>query len=147
MRRSATPRLLTLLLCTVVLAFPAAQAQPDKGASATGGDMMSMMRENNDKMMAMKPTGDPDVDFATMMRMHHMSGMQMAEHEMKNGRNDEMKKMARKIRDSQKKEVEQFDRFPGAEGPAGVEEVSARRSGRALSPTAIGKFPYRPPFF
>lgn len=52
MNRSTMPRLLTLFLSTVVLALPVAHSQPDKGASVTGGgEMMSMMRENNDKMM------------------------------------------------------------------------------------------------
>lgn len=112
--RGVAAALAAAVVLALPVAVPSAQAQP-----AAGGDMMSMMRDNNEKMMSMKPTGDPDVDFAMMMRMHHMGGMQMAEHEIKNGRNDEMKKMARKIRDTQKKEVEQFDRFLARKGQPG----------------------------
>lgn len=118
MNQSSVCARFAAIACGLALAFPAAQAQPDKGKAAAsgGGDMMSMMRENNDKMMAMKPTGDPDVDFAMMMHMHHQGGIRMAEHEIANGKNAEMKKMARKIRDSQKKESAEFERFLSRKG-------------------------------
>lgn len=132
MNQSNLPALLAAILATVVLALPLAHAQTSSAAAAAPGgaasaaassgggtsDMMSMMRQNNEKMMGMKPTGDPDVDFAMMMHMHHQGGIQMAEHEIRTGKNADMKKLARKIRDSQKKESAQFERFLSSKGHA-----------------------------
>jgi uncharacterized protein (DUF305 family) len=41
-------------------------------------DMKSMMKSNDDKMASMKMTGNTDVDFAMMMRIHHQGAIDMA---------------------------------------------------------------------
>lgn len=79
--------------------------------SASGMDMKAMMKDSNDKMASMQMTGDPDVDFAMMMKMHHQSAITMAETELKMGKEPQMKKMAKDIIAAQKKEIEQFDKF------------------------------------
>jgi len=79
--------------------------------SASGMDMKAMMKDSNDKMASMQMTGDPDVDFAMMMTMHHQSAITMAETELKMGEEPQMKKMAKDIIAAQKKEIEQFDKF------------------------------------
>lgn len=76
-----------------------------------GGDMKSKMDDMQSKMMAMKSTGDPDVDFAMMMRMHHQGAITMAETELRDGKNQQMKKMAKNIITAQKKEIAVFDKF------------------------------------
>lgn len=53
--------------------------------------------------MSMKMSGDTDMDFALMMRHHRQSGVKMAEMELKHGKDAEMKRMAQKIMDSQKR--------------------------------------------
>jgi uncharacterized protein (DUF305 family) len=82
-------------------------------SSGTGGgtDMKAMMKDNDDKMSAMQTTGDTDVDFAMMMRIHHQGAITMAEAELKDGKEPQMKKMARDIIAAQKKEIAQFDKF------------------------------------
>ena len=103
---------------------PLAQAQPAKPQSSaampmtaasgmSGGamDMKSMMKENNDKMGSMAMTGNQDVDFAMMMKLHHQGAIDMAEAELKNGKEPQMKKMAKDIIAAQKKEIAQFDKF------------------------------------
>ncbi|MGJ0223543.1 DUF305 domain-containing protein [Streptococcus pyogenes] len=49
-----------------------------------------------------------------MMRQHHLSGIEMAQKELDSGKNPEMKRMAKKIIDSQKKEVAEFDKWLSA---------------------------------
>src|SRR4051812_42628425 len=80
--------------------------------AATGGpDMKTMMKENDDKMSSMAMTGDPDIDFALMMRIHHQGAVDMAQAELRDGRNPQMRKMAQDIIAAQKTEIAQLDKF------------------------------------
>lgn len=79
-------------------------------------DMKAMMEQSHQKMMPMQMTGQPDVDFAMMMREHHMSAIQMAEWQLKNGKDQKMKQLAKKIITDQKKEISQFDQFLAKNG-------------------------------
>ncbi len=105
------------LLLAVASMLPLAHAQK-AAAPASGGmagmggmDMKAMMKDNNDKMGSMQMTGDHDVDFAMMMKMHHQGAITMAEAELKMGKEPQMKKMANDIIAAQKKEIAQFDKF------------------------------------
>lgn len=95
--------------------LPLAHAQTPPAAGAMSGmsgmDMKAMMKDNNDKMASMQMTGDPDDDFAMMMKMHHQGAITMAESELKMGKEPAMKKMAKDIIAAQKKEIAQFDKF------------------------------------
>ncbi|MEO6322844.1 MAG: hypothetical protein ABIO73_20235, partial [Polaromonas sp.] len=70
----------------VALAASLTQAQPqpapaaghsampgmsDSSAMAGGMDTKTMMKDMNEKMSSMPMTGNQDVDFAMMMRVHH----------------------------------------------------------------------------
>lgn len=119
-----------LIALTTALLAPLAQAQaPTKPQGASSGpmagmssmpaggmDMKAMMKENNDKMSSMSMTGKPDVDFAMMMRVHHQGAIEMAQAELKDGKEPQMKKMARDIIAAQKKEIAQFDKFLAKHG-------------------------------
>jgi len=59
----------------------------------------------------MKMTGNVDVDFAMMMRIHHLGAIDMAEAELRGGKDPQMKKMAKSIIAAQKKEIATFDKF------------------------------------
>ena len=76
-----------------------------------GMDMKPMMMEMQGKMSAMKSSGNMDVDFAMMMRVHHQSAITMAEAELKNGKDPQMRVMAKDIIRAQKKEIAAFDKF------------------------------------
>lgn len=97
----------TSLITALAIAAPTLAQHAGHGTM----DMKSMMREHNKTMGAMKMTGDADVDFAMMMRMHHMGGIKMAEHELTHGKDQRMKDMAQKIIDAQKKEIAEFEQF------------------------------------
>jgi len=88
------------------------QGKPAAAAPMQGGmDMRAMMKDNNDKMAGMKMTGNADADFAMMMRMHHQGAIDMAEAQLRSGKDPEMLKMAKKIIADQKKEIAQFDKY------------------------------------
>ena len=76
-----------------------------------GMDMKPMMTDMHDKMMGMKSSGNADVDFAMMMRMHHQGAITMAEAELQNGKDPQMRTMAKSIISAQKKEMATFEKF------------------------------------
>ena len=87
-----------------------------KGMDGKGMDMKSMMKNNNDKMASMKMTGNADVDFAMMMRIHHQGAIDMAEAELRDGKDAQMRKLATNIIAAQKKEIAQLDKFLAKSG-------------------------------
>ena len=86
------------------------------GMDMKGMDMKGMMKGNNDKMFSMKMTGKPDIDFAMMMRMHHQGAIDMAEAELRDGKEPQMREMAKDIIAAQKREIAQFDKFLARNG-------------------------------
>ena len=87
-----------------------------KGMDSKGLDMKSMMKNNDDKMASMKMTGNADVDFAMMMRVHHQGAIDMAQAELRDGKDGQMRKLATTIIAAQKKEIAQLDRFLAKNG-------------------------------
>ena len=74
-------------------------------------DMHKAMMKGMKDMGAMKSTGNVDHDFAMMMKMHHQSALDMAEVELQQGKDAKMRSMAKKIIESQKKEIKEFDQW------------------------------------
>lgn len=75
-------------------------------ASANVRQLHEIMMKSAKKNMSMPmPTGvDVDKHFSKMMADHHMTGIQMADVEIRSGRNAEVKALARKIKAAQTKE-------------------------------------------
>ena len=111
MNTNKVRNLACLLAATAALSF-------GTGALAQGHDMKAMMKDNNEKMNAMPMTGKADIDFAMMMRVHHQGAIQMAEMELKDGKEPEMRKMAQNIIAAQKKEIAQLEKFLAKHGHA-----------------------------
>ena len=115
-----------LIALAAALLQPMAQAQPApasghgtmSGSSAMAGemDMKTMMKDMSEKMATMPMTNNPDVDFATMMRVHHVGAIDMAEEELRSGKEPQMRKMAKEIIAAQKKEIAQIDKFLAQHG-------------------------------
>jgi uncharacterized protein (DUF305 family) len=76
-------------------------------------EMLAAHKKMMDDMMAMKSTGDPDRDFAMMMVPHHQGAIDMAQVELKYGKDPALKKMAQEIIDAQQKEIEEFKKWQG----------------------------------
>ena len=74
-------------------------------------DMKKTMDSCMEGMRQMKMTGDTDKDFAMMMKMHHEQALPMARVELEHGKSPELKAMASKIINDQKKEIAQFDKW------------------------------------
>ncbi len=138
-------RQLAAVSVAACLAWPAANAQtmqpgmgamkPGMAASAPMGaghmtgaghmGMKGMMGSMSDKMAAMPMTGNADVDFAAMMRIHHLGAIDMAKAELKDGKNAEMRTMAKNIIAAQQKEIAQLEKFLAAQGHS-VDKMKAK---------------------
>ena len=91
------------------------------------------MSKGMQQMQSMQMTGDVDKDFAIMMRHHHQSGIEMAQIELREGKDPQMKKQAQKIIDGQKKEIAEFDRWMQAKGAAQGRPASGSTTGAGES--------------
>lgn len=127
------PKRIAFAALTGLLMLPLANAQttqpgmgtmkPGMAASAPMGsgnmgmkDMKTMMGSMSEKMTRMPMSGNPDVDFAAMMRIHHEGAISMAEAQLKDGKNAEMRTLAKNIIAAQKKEIAQLDKFLTKQG-------------------------------
>ena len=103
------------IVAVVILSSPfwgSAQAAEKDGAKAM--DCMEMhksMTKGMKDMESMPATGDTDHDFAMMMRKHHQSALDMANVELRQGKDPKLRSMATGIITSQKKEIKEFDQW------------------------------------
>jgi len=82
--------------------------------------MMTIMHNMMARMDSMPMTGDPDHDFAMMMRMHHQGAIDMANEELKSGNDDTVRAMAQKVITTQQAEITELSNFLAShavEGP------------------------------
>ena len=86
---------------------------------AASMDMKPMMTDMHNSMMGMKSSGNMDVDFAMMMKIHHQGAITMAEAQLQNGKDGQMRAMAKDIIRAQKKEIAVFDKFLAKRGETG----------------------------
>jgi uncharacterized protein (DUF305 family) len=87
------------------------ESMPAKGdaKSMTSMDMHKSMMKGMKDMESMPMTGNADHDFAMMMKMHHQGALDMANVELQQGKDPKLRSMAKKIIESQKKEIKAFD--------------------------------------
>lgn len=71
-------------------------------------EIMEAMEKMMKEMKGMKMSRDMDKDFAMMMTMHHKSGIDMSNSELSHGKAAELKQMAQKMIDAQKKEIKEL---------------------------------------
>jgi uncharacterized protein (DUF305 family) len=113
-----------LLAVALIIAATAAAAQTSStpGTGSMGGMSMGGMKMGDaggetfeaamqkamaqmDKDMNASMTGDPDKDFAGMMIPHHQGAIDMAEAELRFGKDQRLRKLAREIIAAQKREI------------------------------------------
>ncbi len=103
-----------LVLGSALILFFSACSKDDDGIQLQAHDenaMMSIMHAMMDSMNMMTPTNDPEIDFAMMMKMHHMGAINMAHFELAEGTNDSLKRTAQKIIDEQTMEITELNNF------------------------------------
>ena len=82
--------------------------------------MMQAMDRMDAGMMAAKPTGNPDRDFAAMMIPHHQGAVDMAKIQLIYGRDPVLRRLAQAIIVEQQQEIELMQRIlhePSASRP------------------------------
>ena len=77
---------------------------------------MNAMRQMMQQMTAMEMTGDADTDFAKAMIPHHQAAVAMAQIELKNGKDEGLKKMAQAMIDAQQREIDELQKWLAAHG-------------------------------
>ena len=80
-------------------------------AGMGGKDMMAMMNGMMDNMKGLQSTGNPDNDFAALMKAHHLGAIEMAQVEVARGSDPQVKAMAQQMVEDQQSEVAQFNSF------------------------------------
>jgi hypothetical protein len=80
-------------------------------ASAAPGGAASFWAENDAAMakmmaaMAVQPSGDVDADFVATMIPHHQGAIEMAQAELRYGRNEQLRRLAQEIIVTQQQEI------------------------------------------
>jgi uncharacterized protein (DUF305 family) len=119
-----TRRLLTLMSWMALTLAPAVAQQDhtmpgmahDMAMPAGNADkaMMDGMEKMNHDMAAAPMTDDADHDFVTMMIPHHQGAVDMAQVELKYGKDPAMRRLATDIVAAQKKEIAMMQRWLAA---------------------------------
>jgi uncharacterized protein (DUF305 family) len=92
------------LVAICVIAGSAAVSAQSASYMTEAMDMQKQMMTN----MTMKPSGNPDKDFVMMMIPHHQGAINMAQLELKYGKDPELKALAESIIRAQDKEISQM---------------------------------------
>ena len=87
-------------IVAAVLSSGAALAQTGDFATVMAGAMQRMHQA-----MAVPSTGDPDRDFAAMMIPHHQGAIDMAEAELRFGKDERLRRLAQGITVEQRQEI------------------------------------------
>jgi uncharacterized protein (DUF305 family) len=91
--------------------------------SPNGQNHMKTMHDAMSGMMtrmeSMKPSGNPDHDFAMLMKHHHEGAIAMAQAEIAGGSDATMKQKAQKMIDDQQREISAFDKVIQSGIPSG----------------------------
>jgi uncharacterized protein (DUF305 family) len=74
-------------------------------AAAGTSPLVASMNEMMQRMMADKPKGNTDHDFAHMMLAHHQGAVAMADIQLRDGKDATMRRMAEQIKADQQQEI------------------------------------------
>jgi uncharacterized protein (DUF305 family) len=101
------------MVVAVMAAAPmlANAAEPAKSETMPMPSEQMVQSKITKQLGGMSKTGDVDYDFAANMRMHHQMVIEMAQAELKSGKNQEMLHMAKDIIAAQKKEIAVIDQW------------------------------------
>ena len=101
-----------LTILAVCLSGPAVAQNAQAEMNAFMGAHHKMMSA----MESMKPTGDADKDFVMMMIPHHQGAIDMAQVELKFGKDTMLREMAQQIIKSQQEEIDKMKKWQQEHG-------------------------------
>jgi uncharacterized protein (DUF305 family) len=107
------------ILGPVVLAVPTAPFITSALAQDAGAEKKAFMDAQEklmNSMSEMKPMGKPDSDFVMMMIPHHQGAIDMAQVELKYGKDPMLRKMAQEIIRSQQAEIDKMKKWQQKNG-------------------------------
>jgi hypothetical protein len=84
--------------------------------------------------MAVKPTGDVDTDFVAMMAPHHQGAIEMAQAELRYGRNEQLRRIAQEIIVEQQQEIAAMRLALGQPLPPSAPATTSANSGDSTIP-------------
>lgn len=118
MPRSPHLRYAAMFALLLAAAGSPAMAQQAGAAGITANDpklfaseMDRAMARMHEGMAAAKPTGNPDRDFATMMIPHHQGAIDMAEIQLRFGKDERLRRLAQGIIVEQRQEIAVMQRI------------------------------------
>ena len=92
---------------------------PAGAGARADASMMAGMRSMQQAMGRAPVSGDPDRDFVSMMTPHHRGAIEMAEAELRYGRDPQLRRLARSVIAAQQRDLAEMDRW-AASHPAPV---------------------------
>jgi hypothetical protein len=92
---------------SVVSPFPMCSAETEAAYPAETAYLAENDVAMNKMMSAMviRPTGDVDRDFVAMMTPHHQGAIEMAQAVLRNGRNEQIRRLAQEVIVTQQQEI------------------------------------------
>jgi hypothetical protein len=127
---------MTLIVGLIALA-PAIAAGPEETPFLAENDaaMQKMMSD-----MTIKPSGDVDRDFVAMMVPHHQGAVDMAQAELRYGKNEQLRRIAQEIIVDQLQEISAMHLALGEPLPAPAPAPTAMsQHGMDMSHASMGK--------
>jgi len=91
-----------------ITSAPYGRAQHEHDNSTYHAEMTAQMAKMDKDMKAAPMTGNPDIDFASMMIPHHQGAIDMAKTQLKYGKDEKLRAMATAIIESQEKEIKEM---------------------------------------
>jgi len=130
-----------LTVVLAVAAVPTRAGEPNAQFRAENAAAMDRMMAG----MAIKPSGDVDRDFVEMMIPHHQGAIDMAEAELRYGKNEQLRRIAQEIIVDQQQEIVAMrlalgDPLP-ASTPAPTQPAAASGSGDSPSHRQVEHHP------
>lgn len=102
---------LSLALIVGLIAAPVLAQQAAPTMQGADQEMKSGMEKMNQGMTQAPMTGDADRDFVAMMIPHHQGAIDMAQTELKHGKDPALRRLATEIVTAQKKEIAMMKRW------------------------------------
>ena len=91
---------------------PITMAAADSGSKGSQ-DLHKAMMDGMQDMQSMKMTGNTDQDFASMMIEHHQQAIAMAQVQLKNGKDTEVRKKAQEIIAASERDISDLKKWQG----------------------------------